>query len=844
MLDTGLILRLSDDGYAVIAIAGQGEAISPEMVHAQLDQEGFGDYYLMTAGIEQFCQQLATGSGPVTAVVAERRDGEVIVTVTADGNAAYLTLTPPFGGKPHNRADIVTALEKAGVKTGILPDAVERASRLMKTDKLLIAQARPGIPGEPARFTPLVEPGGFVTSDTPIMRRTPPTNGKPGESVTGQPLPPIPGIDLDWGTLSGCAPASDNHQLLIATQDGLVHFGAEGAQVVPSCRIDVTVAPDGLGAFLSFAPMPGGRSPSRVQLARALAAAGVRAGLLEAALDEAASLPAINNYLVAQAILPSPGEPERFVPLVPADTFVDKGTPIMRKLPPGQPKPGRRVTGEPLPPPEPAPPKAFAAGDGTQVDPQNPELLRASHPGQVRFAARGATVVRACHVSIQVSPDGLVAYLNLREGTGDAEQQWPIINEALMAAGVTTGLIDEALAEAAASTQVSGLLVARGEKPQRGVDGRIDVLADPQVRVVAAGTPLVRRIPAIPGAPGVTVHGETIPSAAAKEAPPIDVRPGTMPGEDPHLIVAAIAGQVLIGENWVEVSGIRQVETVSADETIVSDESVVITGSVESGGTVKSRGDVVVMGDVTGANVEADGSIEIHGLISGNAVLRARGPIKVSEVHDAQLESDAGITVSDGLHRANVTAAGPVEAGTISGGRISSMSSVNAEVIGNADGEPTTIAIGPSPVWQMKANKAKAARAAMQTKVDETSRGLIHMKLKGRDHAHPQTMRLLEAQRAKQVDEVEALKLDEDRLLNAMNTKGPGQVVARELVHPGVTLTFSHLAQSLHLTRTVETDVPGAVFSVRGGQIIAVPSVRETIRPAELPINQANPSFS
>jgi hypothetical protein len=53
--------------------------------------------------------------------------------------------------------------------------------------------------------------------------------------------------------------------------------------------------------------------------------------------------------------------------------------------------------------------------------------------------------------------------------------------------------------------------------------------------------------------------------------------------------------------------------------------------------------------------------------------------------------------------------------------------------------------------------------------------------------------------------------------------------------------TFRILAQSLHVVRTVEAEIPGAVFSVRGGQIIAVPSVKNTIRPQDLPVTRLEP---
>ena len=842
MFDPRVVLRVSDDQRAVIALAAPGPgAISPEMVRAMVDREGFGDYYINEDALLTFCQQVSLGKTAVSAIIAERRDGEVIVTVTGSGDAAYLTLIQPYGGQPHGRHDLEAALERSGVKTGILQDIVDRASRLIKADKILIAQAIPAKAGEDARFTPLSQPSAYVSADTPLMRRIPPTNGVPGESVTGLPIPPQPGADYQWGALVGCQASRTDHNTLIATQDGVVTFGQRGATVSASCTIDVTIAPGGIGAWVAFAPTPGGRGPTRDQLERALHRAGVKAGILEDAMAQACTIPATRDFLIAQAVMAQAGEPSKFVALIPEDTWVESGAPLMRRLPPTAGKTGVTVTGEPLPSSQPGQVIPFYSGDGAFPDARQPDMLRATHAGKVRFSDTGATVLRACHVSVQVAPDGLVAYLTLREGTGEAHRQKPLILEALNEAGVVAGLLDDAIAEAAGSQSASGLLVARGQKPTPGSSGKLDILVDAHQRLVKAGTPLVRRIPNTTGTDGFTVTGATLAAPAPEGPVEFNLRPGTMVDPtDANVLLAAASGQIMIGESWVEVTGITQIEKVTASSPINTEDSVVISGSIEAGGQVVSKGDVVVMGDVTSARIEAEGTVEILGTLSGNAQIKAKGPVRIGELRDGSVESDAGVTVRSGIHKGQINAMGPVEVmeGGITGGKVASLTGITAPVIGSPSGEPTQIEIGPSPAWQMKLNAVSATRNDVQSKIDEASRSLIHLKIKGRDHAHPRTMKLLEEQRAKLVDQAQSLDVDKARLTAQLSTKGPGQVVAKELVHPGVKLTFSNIAQSLHLVRTIESEVPGAVFSVRGGQIIAIPSVKNTIRPSDLPVTR------
>ena len=289
----------------------------------------------------------------------------------------------------------------------------------------------PDAPSSPA------PPPGTPTPTTPEARPKRPPPPKPGLTLAlspdGQavaatwcPWPPETPADA-------AVPLSPEGLEAALTQGGWAHWWRDEAAITKllhqaagatqpltqtvaqalNARCVVQVARDKLSATVNALPAQGGTPLTRAQLDAALAEKGVRAGLLEDALDALAASGTGQGVLVAQGQAAVHGEATRFEKLV--DDMVERhphidedgmtdyrdlgdlllvkaGTPLLRRVPPTAGTPGFDVTGAVLPA-KPGTNKPFAPGlKGVAPDPDDPDLLVATVSGQPVMVTNGVKV--------------------------------------------------------------------------------------------------------------------------------------------------------------------------------------------------------------------------------------------------------------------------------------------------------------------------------------------------------------------------------------------------------------------------------------------------------------------
>lgn len=187
------------------------------------------------------------------------RGGAMTVIVDPDMMSAYVTIVPGEGGTSVTSDEVVQALTGAGVITGILHDEIEKAVHEGEVIKRMVAAGRPPQPGEDSQFISLIPEmrercpladeegnvdyrniGGIISvkPGDPLLRRTSPTKGVPGENLQGALLPASDGIDIAFApNLSGTAPAPDDSDLLLAAISGLPVLIDRGIIVEPVLKV-------------------------------------------------------------------------------------------------------------------------------------------------------------------------------------------------------------------------------------------------------------------------------------------------------------------------------------------------------------------------------------------------------------------------------------------------------------------------------------------------------------------------------------------------------------------------------------------------------------------------------
>ncbi|NWG87096.1 MAG: DUF342 domain-containing protein [Hydrogenophilaceae bacterium] len=260
--EDSLRLALSEDGRKLMAScipAKDGTRIDKTAIEDAVTVQGFGRLFLFDAAVQKLVSQSATATEPFTLEIGEVRDAETKIELAPDRMAAYLSITPAFGGQAANRDRVMQALAEKRITQGILHEEIGRAISAGEVQKLLIAQGRKAVNGEDGRLQSLVDMrkerrphfdrhdvadyrdlGGIanVREGERIMQRIAPTAGEPGVDVLGQSLPAKPGKDCQFAAqLSGVQIDPEDPNFLVAAISGQPVLVANGMIVEPTLAL-------------------------------------------------------------------------------------------------------------------------------------------------------------------------------------------------------------------------------------------------------------------------------------------------------------------------------------------------------------------------------------------------------------------------------------------------------------------------------------------------------------------------------------------------------------------------------------------------------------------------------
>lgn len=207
-----------------------------------LTQAGYGECAVDEAALAHAVAECNTSYGPFVAPVAERRNGSIHVKIAPDDMEAEICIAPPQGGKATTPDDVVQALTDAGVVFGFDPAAISQACTLADMTPVIAARGELPRSGGDTIFEELIpqsadrapkldanglidyrEHGGIalVEPGAPLMRRSPPTPGVPGQTIRGRVLEPKPGHDQPFAEgLAGTKFADEDPNLLQAAVTG------------------------------------------------------------------------------------------------------------------------------------------------------------------------------------------------------------------------------------------------------------------------------------------------------------------------------------------------------------------------------------------------------------------------------------------------------------------------------------------------------------------------------------------------------------------------------------------------------------------------------------------------
>lgn len=335
----------------------------------------------------------------------------------------------------------------------------------------------------------------------------------------------------------------------------------------------------------------------------------------------------------------------------------------------------------------------------------------------------------------QMAEDKKALYLTLHRAWGGHPATRDSLMEALEGMGVPSRcVLNHPLDEVVAMGQAEHQLLAKAIEPEHGKptqfvaltgdrpltpvedeQGRVDMHQVQDFIVVEPGTPLMRRVPATTGEPGLNLAGAELPAKPGKESPYSNDCEGTEPaGQDPDILVSTIKGHPVILKQGVRVDPVLKIKNVDlASGNIDFDGSVEVTGDVTSGFVVRATGDVMVRGMVEKADVYAGKCLTIAGGVMGedqgqdeDGQLRLRTRVKAGHdlsakfINLANVSAGGDLLIKEYALQSHLNAARdlllgqPTGKGSLIGGWAKAGRALTANILGSEANVATEVVIG------------------------------------------------------------------------------------------------------------------------------------------------------
>ncbi|RNC66612.1 MAG: DUF342 domain-containing protein [Desulfuromonadales bacterium] len=477
---------------------------------------------------------------------------------------------------------------------------------------------------------------------------------------------------------------------------------------------------------------------------------------------------------------------------------------------------------------------------------------------------------------IRTTTDNLEARLTISRPWGGTKVTVQLVMQTIKERGIVTGVLVAKIEEAVSAGEVTELLIARGIPPEPGVDGEL-VSFVPEIRnresrfdenevvdfrdlgeiiSVTAGTPLMRRIPPVPGKPGENILGKEIPPPPVKNVEFAPNLSGTAYApDDPNLLLAAIDGQPVLVTGGVTVEPVIKLKNIDLSTGNLTFKGTIdVAGDVTAGMTVKATGDIIIGGVVEAATVEADGNIEVRGGIIGQgetkteaeghdhetARIRAKGTVSALFVESAFVEAGDTIEVHGFAMQSDLLAGnriivgdGGSGKGSIIGGSCQAVTLVQAATLGSRAGVHTLVSVGADPHVKGKLSTVKLKLQEKERELEEIGKKLDYLmsvtasqrqlmeigsKLDCASSAIPNEDQLNRTREAKEklVTAISELAGEKKRLQKRLERVAEAQITAGKAVLSGVIISIGN--QSLQIV----DDLTGSTtFKIEDNSIVA-----------------------
>lgn len=344
---------------------------------------------------------------------------------------------------------------------------------------------------------------------------------------------------------------------------------------------------------------------------------------------------------------------------------------------------------------------------------------------------------------------------------------------------------------------------------------------------ISRGELLVLKTPAEPGNPGYNVLGEPIPPKPGKDL----LMPrgkNTVANQENTQLFAALDGHVSLVGGKIVVSPVYQLEGdvdfSTGDIDFIG--NVVVNGAVTSGFKIRAAGDIEIRGFIENAEVTADGSIQVHGGITGGVkcLVKAGENLQARFVENSRIEAGKDIFIREAIMQSQVKAGGNVKVmdkrAIIVGGVIQAGREVESKVLGSQLATQTIVEVGVNPYYREEYHRIMKLHGEKKKALDNLSHNVTIIQKSGAavdqmdDKKRQVLLRILDDYK-KVRQEVQEMEERMVFLEQEYEKTANGRISVWETVYPGVRLS---IGQCVHV---VNDPVKYSAFILDKGEIKA-----------------------
>ncbi len=253
----------------------------------------------------------------------------------------------------------------------------------------------------------------------------------------------------------------------------------------------------------------------------------------------------------------------------------------------------------------------------------------------------------------------------------------------------------------------------RRAKPQLNEDGTVDFHNLNNISNIKKGDVLAVLTKEDPGIPGTDVFGVMVKPKKVNRLV-LKYGNGISVTEDGLQLIAEVDGHATLEKDKVFVSDNYDVPADVDNSTgdIKYSGSVTIKGNVRTGFSVEADGNIEVFGVVEGCKLVAGGNIVLHRGIQGmgKSDISAKGNLISKFIESADVNVE-GYVETDTIINSNVSARGDIyvrgKNASLIGGNVRSTTLIEAANIGSSMGAATSVEVGTDPSIRDKVKKLK-----------------------------------------------------------------------------------------------------------------------------------------